>query len=79
MIDPEIIERVEEGLSLDRIDKRDIQSLLSAAKKCAEMQEWLEIEGQHTFNCAVHTRHAVTGLEPWPDCTCGLSKLLEEK
>ena len=25
MIDPEIIKRVEEGLSLDRIDKRDIQ------------------------------------------------------
>jgi len=60
----------------------DVHELLaeidSLREKCAKMQEWLELDGQHTMKCAVHDRKAVTGLEPWPDCTCGLSNLLED-
>jgi len=35
----------------------------------------LETYGQHTVLCASHLRI----VEPYPECSCGLSKLLEEK
>jgi uncharacterized repeat protein (TIGR04076 family) len=81
MIDPEIVSYVEsmcEGMA-ECEWKKAVLTVLAAAKKGAEMEEWIEDYGQHLPQCAVSTRPVSFTYEPWPDCTCGLSKLLEDK
>jgi hypothetical protein len=73
------------GLAL--LDLRDLRTEIDSLRELRInsqatydlLLEWLELYGQHTNECAVHDRKPVTGLEPWPPCTCGLAKLLEGK
>ena len=61
-------------------DLRDLITLRINSQATYDLLlEWLDLHGQHTNECAVHDRKPVTGLEPWPPCTCGLAKLLEGK
>jgi len=92
MINPEIIKRVESNFDWDKrtyisVDKNDLGPILAAAKKGAEMEEWLKEKAVHTLDCSgtryfgyeslEHGREPTTE-EVMQHCDCGLSKILEK-
>jgi len=45
-------------------------------QRIEQLEAGLDEYGEHKARCAIVQQRRVTGLEPFPDCDCGLNALL---